>query len=77
MPVLHGLLEASSQKEAASYRFAWPRTIFFTLRLADPRAYVRFFSGLVVARFFRAVRFAFFRSSFDIAFVLAMSSRCL
>ena len=52
-----------------------PRTIFFTLRLAEPRAYVRFFSGLAVARFFRAVRLAFFRSSFASAFVLAMSYR--
>jgi hypothetical protein len=51
-----------------------PRTIFFTFRFAEPRGYMRFFVGLVVARFFRAVRFAFFRSSFANVFVFAIFS---
>ena len=53
-----------------SYRFAVPRTIFFTLRLAEPRGTVRLAFG---AAFLRAVRFALLRSSLLSDFVFAMS----
>jgi len=53
----------------ASYRFAVPRTIFFTMRFVDPRGVVRFAFG---AAFLRAVRFAFLRSSLLSAFVFAI-----
>ena len=52
-----------------SYRFAVPRTIFFTLRLAEPRGTVRLAFG---AAFLRAVRFALLRSSLLSDFVFAM-----
>ena len=55
------MLTATAKK--SSYRLAAPRTNFFTLRFAEPRAYSRFFSGLSVLLFFRAVRFVFLRSS--------------
>ena len=37
-PVPPSSLEASSQKLAAIYRFAWPRASFFTFGFFDPRA---------------------------------------
>jgi len=46
-----------------------PRTIFFTLRLAEPRGVVRFALG---AAFLRAARFAFLRSSLLSAVVFAI-----
>jgi hypothetical protein len=51
-----------------------PRTIFFTFRFCDPRAYSRGFNGWSVLRFFRAVRFAFLRSSLLSVAVFAMSA---
>jgi hypothetical protein len=57
-----------------SYRFAVPRTSFFTLRFFDPRAYSRGFSGLSVFFFLRAARFSFFRSSLPNVAVFAMSA---
>ena len=56
------------------YRFAVPRTSFFTLRFAEPRAYSRGLSGLSVLRFLRTVRLAFLRSSLLSALVFAMSA---
>ena len=53
-----------------TYRFAVPRTIFFTLRFAEPRGTVRLAFG---AAFLRAARLAFLRSSLLSAFVFAMS----
>jgi hypothetical protein len=61
---------------AALYRFAVPRTIFFTLRFAEPRAYSRGFSGLSAFFFLRTARFAFFRSSLLKVLVFAMSAVC-
>jgi hypothetical protein len=57
-----------------SYRLAAPRTIFFTLRFFEPRAYSRGFSGFSVFTFLRDVRFAFLRSSLLSVFVFAMSA---
>lgn len=57
-----------------SYRFAWPRAIFFTLGFLDPRAYSRGFFGFSSFIFLRAVRFAFFRSSLLSFFVFAMNA---
>ena len=51
------------------YRFAVPRTIFFTLRFAEPRAYSRGFLG---ACFLRAVRLACLRASFSSFLVFAI-----
>lgn len=59
---------------AAFYRFAAPRTIFFTLRFFEPRAYSRGFSGFSAFTFLRAVRFDFLRSSLLSFFVFAMSA---
>jgi hypothetical protein len=59
---------------AAFYRFAAPRTIFFTLRFFEPRAYSRGFSGFSAFTFLRAVRFDFLRSSLPSFFVFAMSA---
>jgi hypothetical protein len=59
---------------AAFYRFAAPRTIFFTLRFFEPRAYSLGFSGFSVFTFLRAVRFDFLRSSLLSFFVFAMSA---
>jgi hypothetical protein len=61
------------QPSAAVYLFAAPRTIFFTLRFFDPRAYSRGFNGFSVLTFLRDVRFAFLRSSLLSFFVFAMS----
>ena len=58
---------------AAVYLFAAPRTIFFTLRFFDPRAYSRGFSGFSVLTFLRDVRFAFLRSSLLSFCVFAMN----
>ena len=58
---------------AASYRFAAPRTIFFTLRFFEPRAYSRGFSGFSAFTFLRAVRFDFLRSSLLSLLVFAMN----
>jgi hypothetical protein len=58
---------------AAFYRFAAPRTIFFTLRFFEPRAYSRGFNGFSAFTFLRAVRFDFLRSSLVSFFVFAMS----
>jgi hypothetical protein len=57
-----------------SYRFAVPRTIFFTLRFAEPRAYSRGLSGLSVFFFLRTARFAFLRSTLVSFFVFAMNA---
>src|SRR6478672_9715310 len=56
------------------YRFAVPRASFFTLRLAEPRAYSRGFSGFSVLRFLRDARLVFLRSSLVSALVFAMSA---
>ena len=61
------------QKTASSYLFAAPRTIFFILRLSEPRGAVRF---ALAGAFLRAARFAFLRSSLLSDVVFAMSS-CL
>jgi hypothetical protein len=55
------------------YRFEVPRTSFFTLRFAEPRAYSRGLSGVSVAFFLRAVRFAFLRSTLLSFLVFAMN----
>lgn len=55
-----------------AYRFAVPRTIFFTLRLVEPRGVVRLALG---AAFFRAARFNFLRSSLLRDFVFAIEFR--
>ena len=73
----HGADGAFAYGEAvrpATYRLEVPRTIFLTLRFADPRAYSRAFSGFSVFRVFRAPRRAFFRSSLLKVFVLAINS---
>jgi hypothetical protein len=54
------------------YRFAVPRTSFFTLLFFDPRAYSRGFKGFSALRFLRAVRFSFLRSSLVNVAVFAM-----
>jgi hypothetical protein len=59
---------------AAAYRLDAPRTIFFTLRLADPRGTVRFPNGFSVFFFLRAARLVFLRSSLLKLFVFAMSA---
>jgi len=51
------------------YRFAVPRTIFFTLRFIEPRAAVRLPLG---AAFLRDARRAFLRSSLLNFFVFAI-----
>jgi hypothetical protein len=53
----------------SNYRFAWPRTIFFTLRFLDPRGCSRGFLG---ACFLRDARLAVFRSSLLNALVFAI-----
>jgi hypothetical protein len=58
------------------YRLAAPRTIFFTLRFFEPRAYSRGFSGFSAFTFLRAARRAFLRSSLVSFFVFAMSAVC-
>jgi hypothetical protein len=63
-----------SAERQALYRFAAPRTIFFTLRFLEPRAYSRGFSGFSAFTFFRDVRFAFLRSSLVSFFVFAMNA---
>src|SRR5690349_14005568 len=57
-----------------SYRFAWPRASFFTLRFCEPRGYSRAFNGFSVLRFLREARLDFFRSSLLSVFVFAMSA---
>lgn len=59
-----------------SYRFAVPRAIFLTLRLAEPRACSRGLSGFSVLRFLRDARLLFFRSSLLNVLVFAMSAVC-
>ena len=59
--------------QCCPYRFAAPRTIFFTLRFFEPRAYSRGFSGFSVLTFLRDVRFAFLRSSLLRLFVFGMN----
>jgi len=59
-----------------AYRFAVPRAIFLTLRLAEPRAYSRGFSGFSVFRFLRDARLLFLRSSLLSVLVFAMSAVC-
>ena len=68
------LLVRRTQRSAPhrNYLFACPRTIFFTLRFCDPRAYSRGFNGCSSLRFLRATRFDFLRSSLLRAVVLAM-----
>src|SRR5882724_4392500 len=56
------------------YLLAVPRTSFFTLLFLEPRAYSRGLSGFSVARFLRAVRLAFLRSSLLNFLVFAMTS---
>jgi hypothetical protein len=63
--------------EQWAYRLAWPRTIFFILRLADPRACVRACSGFSALRFFRDARRTFLRSSLLLLFVFAIGSTLL
>ena len=76
----HLVLKRSGQAPSAKcqsppfYRFAAPRTIFFTLRFFDPRAYSRGFSGFSAFTFLRAVRFTFLRSSLVSFFVFAMNA---
>ena len=55
------------------YRFDWPRTIFFTLRFFEPRAYSRGFSGFSALLFLRDARLDFLRSSLFRVFVFAMN----
>jgi hypothetical protein len=55
---------------ALFYRFAVPRTIFFTLRFREPRGAVRFALGVA---FLRAARLAFLRSSLLSDFVFAIN----
>src|SRR5512138_1818832 len=59
----------SSNHQIWYYRFDWPRTIFLTFFLAEPRATVRFALGVA---FLRAVRFASLRVSLSSAFVFAI-----
>ena len=71
-----GVIAKCQLPGAACYRFAVPRTIFFTLRLAEPRGTVRFALG---AAFLRAVRFTFLRSSLlsDFVFAMKFQSSCI
>ena len=71
LPPKHGTVGHLAEKY---YRFDCPRTIFLTFAFFDPRAYSRGFNGFAVLRFFRAVRFAFLRSSLLSAVVFAMDS---
>jgi hypothetical protein len=59
------------------YRFAWPRTSFFTLLFLEPRAYSRGFSGFSAFCFLREARLDFLRSSLVNFDVFAMSAVCL
>src|SRR5208282_5272503 len=63
----------SASCQRRSYRLAAPRTIFFTLRFFEPRAYSRGFNGFSAFTFLRDVRFAFLRSSLLSFLVLAIS----
>ena len=72
-----GVIAKCQLPGAACYRFAVPRTIFFTLRFADPRAYSRGFNGFSVFFFLRTARLAFLRSSLVNLLVFAMSAVCL
>jgi hypothetical protein len=63
------LLTNAGREFFRAYLFAVPRTIFFTLRLSEPRGAVRFALG---AAFLRAARLAFLRSSLLSVFVFAM-----
>jgi len=60
--------------KCSPYRFAAPRTIFFTFRFFEPRAYSRGFKGFSAFTFLRAARLAFLRSSLLSFFVFAMSA---
>ena len=60
-------LEARSQ-EPLFYRLLWPRTIFLTFFLSDPRGVVRLALG---AAFLRAARFSFFRSALSAIFLVS------
>ena len=50
------------------YRFDWPRTIFLTFFLAEPRGVVRLALG---AAFLRAARLTFLRSSLSSIFFVS------
>ena len=63
-----------ARRSRISYRFAVPRASFFTLLFFEPRAYSRGFSGVSMARFLRAARLAFLRSSLLSFLVFAMSA---
>jgi hypothetical protein len=65
---------AKCQSAGLRYRFAVPRTIFFTLRFFDPRAYSLGFRGFSVFTFLRDARLDFLRSSLVSFFVFAMSA---
>ena len=74
VPTLVALLRQGGFPECQlAYRFACPRTIFFTFGFFDPRAYSRGFSGFSVLRFLRDARLAFLRSSLLSVLVLAMN----
>ena len=68
------VIEGWDIKTRQHYRFACPRASFLTFCFFDPRAYSRGFNGCSVARFLRAVRFAFLRSSLLRVDVLAMNA---
>ncbi len=51
-----------------SYRFDWPRAIFFTFLFREPRGVVRLALG---AAFLRAVRFSFLRSALSSIFFVS------
>jgi len=65
---------ASPAPTQVAYLFAVPRASFFTLLFFDPRAYSRGLSGFSVARFLRAARLDFLRSSLLSFLVLAMNA---
>src|SRR4051794_6590171 len=63
--------------ETKRYRLLVPRTIFFTLRFAEPRGVVRLPSGLVLSAFLRAVRLAFLRSTLSVIVLVFIFLRFL
>src|SRR5437588_12403111 len=64
------VLRSKDQQDGdCTYRFATPRTIFFTFFLRSPRAPVRLGLG---GAFLRDARLAFLRSSLDNLLVLAI-----
>jgi len=57
---------------ASTQRFDWPRAIFLTFFLLEPRGVVRFALG---AAFLRAVRLSFLRSALSVTFFVSATEK--